>query len=245
MPTPADVLALMMRSDSTRPRLTFYDDAPGPTRGERIELSARVLVNWVSKAGNALQEEFDVEPGADVAISLPPHWRGVYWALAAWSVGATVVLPDGSASEVGGATGADAVLVTDDPDLAAGFTGRSVLVSLPMLSRSRPDLPPGAFDEARELATYGDVLDVWAEAEPGDAALRLGADGEPTAYRDVVPLERDWGDAPRVFVTGTLAEVLRDCLAAWARDGSVVVVRDADGDQTTRLAAEGVTHTAG
>ncbi|MDQ6715007.1 MAG: TIGR03089 family protein, partial [Actinomycetota bacterium] len=46
----------MLRRDATRPRLTFYDDADGPTRGERIELSAKVLANWVAKGANLLQD---------------------------------------------------------------------------------------------------------------------------------------------------------------------------------------------
>lgn len=239
VPTPAEVLASILRSDATRPRLTFYDDAEGPTRGERIELSAKVLGNWVNKAGNALQEELDAGPGVVVAIVLPVHWRAVYWALAAWSVGATVVLPGPEASATDLAAGAD-LLVTDDPQLAARSTGRVVLVSLPMLARSRPDTPPGAFDEADQLAGYGDVLDAWDEAAGDAPALRLGAGGEQTAYGDVVP-RRDWGPGPRVSLAGSLEGVLRDALAAWALDGSVVIVRDPHGDQSARLAAEAVT----
>ena len=105
MPTPSAVLAAMLRSDPGRPRVTFYEDTPGPTRGERIELSAKVLANWVSKAANALQEEWDLAPGSRVRLALPPHWRSLYWALAVWSVGATVVLDDGDAD----------LVVTDDP----------------------------------------------------------------------------------------------------------------------------------
>ena len=56
-PTPAQVLAAMLAADPGRPRVTYYDDTPGPTQGERIELSAKVLANWVSKAAGALQDE--------------------------------------------------------------------------------------------------------------------------------------------------------------------------------------------
>ena len=97
MRTPSSVLADLVRADATRPRVTFYDDAPGPTRGERIELSGRVLANWVAKAGNALQEEYDAAPGTLVRLDLPAlHWRTAYWALAVWSVGATVSLVEGA-----------------------------------------------------------------------------------------------------------------------------------------------------
>src|SRR6478735_9054066 len=108
---PAEVLARLFAADATRPRLTWYDDEPGPTAGERIELSARVLTNWVAKAANLLQDDLSAEPGTTVGLDLPAHWRAVYWALAAWSVGAEVVV--GTA-----ATGAD-VLVTADVQTAA------------------------------------------------------------------------------------------------------------------------------
>ena len=239
MPTPGEVLAAMLRSDATRPRLTFYDDAEGPTRGERIELSAKVIGNWVNKAGNALQDELGAGSGAVVVIAMPVHWRSVYWALAAWSVGATVVLAQHGAG--GGATAvrrAD-VLVTDDPDLARTASGRAVLVSLPMLARAHPEAAEGVFDEARELAGYGDVLDVWDPPDPAAPAF-AGPHGEPTAYGELVPV-RDWGASPRVHLRAPLERVLRDALAAWALDGSVVMVRDPHGDQTDRLTSEAVT----
>src|SRR3954449_8078088 len=110
-PLPADVLARMVPSDPGRPRLTWYDDEPGPTAGERIELSGRVLANWVAKAANLLQDEAAAGPGTTVGIDLPAHWRSVYWSLATWSVGATVVLGEP-------ATGAD-VLITESPEHAA------------------------------------------------------------------------------------------------------------------------------
>ena len=33
---PADLLAALLADDPGRPRLTWYDDEPGPTAGERI-----------------------------------------------------------------------------------------------------------------------------------------------------------------------------------------------------------------
>src|SRR5699024_10741182 len=92
MPTPAEVLTALNSRDSAAPRITCYDDVPGPTAGERIELSGRVLGTWVSKAGNALQEEWDIEPGSVVRLTMQPHWRLLYWAWATWTVGALVDL---------------------------------------------------------------------------------------------------------------------------------------------------------
>src|SRR5690625_2572400 len=70
------------------PALTWY----GPD-GERVELSQRVLANWVTKAINLLSDEADTAPGSAVGLDLPMHWRTLVWALAAWGCGATVTLP--------------------------------------------------------------------------------------------------------------------------------------------------------
>jgi uncharacterized protein (TIGR03089 family) len=235
--TPASVLAEILRSDPARPRLTFYEDTVGPGRGERIELSAKVLANWVSKAGNALQDEYDLGPGSIIRLSLPPHWRALYWAMAAWSVGATVDLAGGRSADL---------LICDDEGLAATIEpapGEVVLVTLGALARAHPGpVPSGAMDEARELATYGDQFVAVAGAAPDDLALIV--DGADTPYRRVVP-HRDWPANTRVSLAGDLAQVLESSLAAWAVDGSVVLSRNgqrAGGEpQPERLASERVT----
>lgn len=213
MTRPADVLHEMLRSDSAKPRITTYDDTDGPTRGERIELSARVLGNWVNKAANALQEDFDVAPGSVVRLDLPPHWRTAYWALATWSVGGTVSLDDGAGD----------VLVTCDPETAAAASSPAVLVTLAGLARSAPGpVPPGVMDEARELSTHGDQFAAWDEPEDDDTALVAG--GERTAYVDLVGPHGSSAERRHLTTTST-ADFLRACLALWAADGSVVLSR--------------------
>ncbi|GAA6527299.1 TIGR03089 family protein [Intrasporangium sp. DVR] len=234
---PADVLARLLSSDSGRPRLTWYDDEPGPTAGERIELSAKVLVNWVSKAANLLQDDCAAGPGTTVGLDLPPHWRGVYWAFATWSVGATVVLGEAVAD-------AD-VLVTTDPAAAAAHGGDSVLVSLPALARSHPAAADagGAVDEAKELSTHGDQFSPMSDPEAGDLALSV--DGVDTRYAELIGTRPGSAPAPRVAVDAGLAGLLEVALSAWSADGSVVAMRgSADLAPSTlarRLATEGVT----
>jgi len=221
----------MLRSDPGRPRITCYDDTPGPTSGERIELSAKVLANWANKAANALQEEWDLGPGSTVRLALPPHWRTLYWALATWSIGATVVLDDEPTD----------LLVTDERSRLEDSTP-AVLVTLAGLARSAPDaVPPGAMDEARELSTYADQFAAWDEPAPNDPALRAG--GEDTAYGAVVP-QRDWPRGVRLHTpTSDTSALLADALGAWALDGSLVLSRGpaADGGRAARLESEGVT----
>ena len=238
MQTPASVLAEILRSDPARPRVTFYEDTPGPTRGERIELSGKVLANWVSKAGNALQDEYDLGPGAVVRLTLPPHWRALYWAMAVWSVGGVLELAGGPTPDL---------LICDDPSAPAARLNPAptdvVLVTLGALARAHPGpVPAGAMDEARELATFGDQFSATAEPSPGDLALITSR--THLAYRSVVP-QRDWAPGVRVNLAGDLTRVLESTLAAWAADGSVVLARngqDAGGErQPERLASERVT----
>ncbi|NYJ73938.1 TIGR03089 family protein [Allobranchiibius huperziae] len=215
--TPGDVLAGLLRSDPTSPRITCYDDGTG----ERIELSGKVLVNWVSKAANLLQDELDVGPGATVALHLPAdHWRTYYWALAAWSVGAHVITTDGP-SDVAVAQAA----------VASGDT--QIVVTLAALARqATADVPAGGIDEARELSSYGDVFVAYRAPADADPAL------DDTSYADLVAV----GGAlrRRVLVTGDLGDALRDALAVWADDGSVLLLRDVrPEDVDRRLATEG------
>ena len=238
--TPASVLADILRSDPARPRVTFYEDTPGPTFGERIELSGKVVNNWISKAGNALQDEYDLEPGCVVRLALPPHWRALYWAFAVWAVGGTV--------DCVGAASPD-LLICDEPDLAASLhpsPNDVVLVTLAALARVHPGpVPAGVMDEARDLATYGDQFSARSGAPRESVALITR--GGPTAYRSVVP-QRDWPTGARVNVSGSLADVLESTLAAWAVDGSVVLARNGDRARSdtdpARLASEGVTLSA-
>ena len=241
MRTPSSILADLLAADPARPRLTFYDDAPGSTRGERIELSAKVMANWVAKAGNALQDEFDVSSGNVVSLSLPPrHWRTVYWAMAIWSVGATIQLDTDAGSTLEAEPGDTAdLLITDDPE--ATTSADLVVVTMAALARAHPNpLPPGSMDEARELSTYGDRLT--PEADPAEADLALVANGAQTTYGSLV-VAPDWPPGARVNVgRRDGGQVLQDVLSAWALDGSVVLVRQPDPAlMPARLAAEGVT----
>lgn len=222
---PHEVLPALLRLDPAAPRVTYYDDTDGPTRGERIELSGKVLANWVAKAGNLLVEEFDVAPESTVALDLPAeHWRTLYWALAVWATGGTVTDDPASAD----------VVVSTDPDAAEPAS--LVLVTPAALARSSPhEVPAGAIDEAKELLTYGDVLDPSETPEP--AADALVTDRGRWAYADLVEPEPSAG---RRLVQGDLTTVLRSAPAVWAGSGSVLLCRGTDAaTRAARLATEG------
>lgn len=243
MTTPAELFTGLLREDAAAPRITCYDDLPGPTLGERIELSGRVLGNWVSKAANALQEEHDLEPGGLVRLEVAAHWRALYWALATWSVGGGVVLGagvDGEEDEV--------LLVTDDPSRLR--PGPTVLVTRGALARQAPvPVPDGVMDEAAELATFGDDFSAWLEPAGSDPALvtpdgRLDHGSLVAAAGAAHPLS----DGARAQLVGPgTEELLLGCLAAWSVGGSVVAhLGSPQPDVVTRRAQdEGVTATLG
>jgi uncharacterized protein (TIGR03089 family) len=226
--TPARLLADLVAQDGTRPRLTWYDDADGPTRGERIELSARVLATWTAKAANLLVDDLGVERGDTVALRLPAHWRTAYWALAAWRVGAVVSLDDDPAA---------AVLVTEVPTETAA--AQQVAVSLPALARrwtptrqGPADLPAGVVDEAADLASHPDVFEPYDDPGPDDPALRSAARSWTAAElleaARALVAERSWPPDARVAVTADdVDDVLLALLGAWSTGGSAVLVRSA------------------
>lgn len=183
---PDDVPALLRRlltEDPARPRVTWYGSG-----AERVELSGKWLDNWVAKTANLLVEEFDAGPDTTVALDLPVHWRTAVWALAAWSVGATVVA----------ASDGPAVLVTTSPADAAttaataGPTVEVVAVALPALAPSfGADLPDGVLDGNAQTRVRGDVFVPLVPADNADlvaaAASVAARRGWPPSVRLLVP----------------------------------------------------------
>lgn len=215
VPPPTDVPSLMAAlkdSDPGRPRLTWY----GPA-GERVELSARVLDNWVAKTANLLVEELDAGPGTRVRLDLPPHWRTAVWALAVWAVGAELSDDDSDAD----------VLVSTG---AGDGSGRLVLVTLPALARGAERLPPGALDYNAEVSGFGDVF-------VPDSPTRL----------ETTPISAGPGPhgAPRLLVTPRAWDPRGTLLGPLLADGSVVLCHTDDAASAAAVAAqERVTETA-
>jgi len=193
----------LVASDPGRPRVTWYG-----ADGERVELSGHVLENWVAKTANLLVEECDAGPGTTVALDLPPHWRTVVWALATWSVGAT--LAEGEAD----------VVVTADP-ASAPDAGQVVAVTLAALARRFEGDGRFDVDDAAEVSTFADSFD---PAGPLDQADLLDAARE--AARSA-----GWPDSVRLLVRPGTFDLVGTVLAPLALDGSVVLTLDDAGDR--------------
>ncbi|MGY3567114.1 TIGR03089 family protein [Sinomonas sp. RB5] len=200
---------------ASSPRLTWY----GPD-GERIELSGRVLENWVAKTSNFLTEELDAEIGTRVRIALPAHWKSAVIALAAWQVGAVVVDDPGIPVDV---TFVGPDFAADD---AAPSGGALVAVALGALEMGYPgQLPAGAYDYAAAVRQFADSYEPFDAPAEDDAAYESGSESFSQAELSS-GFAAPAAAGARVLVPARegLRASLSRLLGAWAADGSAVLV---------------------
>lgn len=215
---------------ATSPRLTWY----GPD-SERVELSGRVLDNWVAKTTNFLVEELDAAPSVTVGLDLPAHWRALCWALAAWQCGATVVFAstannndDGgspSAHSAWPAVSLDVVATADPTGAPAGDL--QVAVALGALElRWRGDLPVGTIDYSGQVRAFGDVY--FPDEPPTDVDVAVRYDEAAVTYGELldswVGTGADTAPQRTLLRATTLVETVRQALKVWLAGGSVVLV---------------------
>lgn len=257
--TPARLLARMRSVSPSSPRLVWHGHEG------RIELSGRVVDNWVAKSSNLLVDELDAERGTTVALDLPVHWKSLVLALACWQVGCTVVLPgdptpgrttDGPTEGV--QEGTDIVLTSRTvPALEPPRLLVCVALGSLALAWGGP-LPRGALDYAAEVRSHGDVYSGQGD-DPGDARLVRAGDGAPTEEdlpALVASLREGFasGDTAAGTIPGTgntptlllepgtdLLHALAAALGVWERDGAIVLVEDGVPVTDRLLAGERVT----
>jgi uncharacterized protein (TIGR03089 family) len=250
LPGPAALLADVRDRDPARPLLTHYDDATG----ERVELSATTLDNWVAKTANLLQDEFDVGPGSTVAVALPVHWQTAAVLLGIWSCGATVV--DTAAEDEGRLAGVDVVLAAQDrlPALEEEEGDAELLgLSLHPLGAGMAGYVGPARDFALEVRTAGDRFVPYGAPDPaarglvaGGLELTLGglveAAGELAGRLAIGPDDRILVDEQTATEAGPVAWLL----APLAAGASLVLCRHPFAERLPdRAAAERVTATLG
>ena len=214
-----------LASDQARPRVTYYDDATG----ERVELSALTLANWVTKTVNLLADEVGVESGSRVSLHLPLHWLAAVWAVAVDAAGAELVVDD-----LAGLV--DVAVVGPDGRKGGGENGpwhaENVFavslapMAMPFGGPGGPSLPTGARDFSAEVRTMPDQI-----VEPPEhvgplhdqgavRAAELGlASKERVGVLDSAALVRGSGVVP-------LAGFVDWLVAPLSVDGSVVWVRN-------------------
>lgn len=68
--TPEQAFAELLRTEPARPFVTYYDEASG----ERTELSAKSLANWVAKTYHLLVDDLDLDVGDTAFVGIDAHW---------------------------------------------------------------------------------------------------------------------------------------------------------------------------
>lgn len=230
------------RSRSTRPALVDVSAPPA-----RIELSGRVLVNWWAKNVGLLRDELGLGPGGVVLLQLPASWRSVPLALAALSLGATVV--EDTADH--GPERVD-LLITDAPGAPGSPAPATVeagevlaVASQPLAMDFGAPLPVGVLDHAAEVRAQPDHLDLSPEetAEAGfGRGLTTGTleDLEALAAREAQVAEGTVSSIPAERgVLAALAELL-----ATGEAGALLLHAGDELDAST-AAQERVTATGG
>ena len=223
MPTPSQIVRATAQTDPGRPRLTWYDQ----DSGERVELSATSLNNWVDKTAHFLSGELGIGPGSRVSLSLPRHWLAAVCWLAADLVGAQSVLgPDPTAD-----------LAVIGPDELSHLPANDEVVAIslrPMGAAFNEPLPPPVRDFTLEVRTQPDQ---YPATGAGDAALGQRATAQAAAW--------DLRASDRVASAGPLesdADLLDALVTPLAADGSVLWVRNPrPAELVTLMDAEGVT----
>lgn len=230
--TPESLFSARLAADPGSPFVTFYDDATG----ERAELSAKSLGNWVAKTHFYLLDELDLGVGDRAFVSLPVHWLAAPIAFGCWFAGLTLV--DSPA-------GADVAFGT--ADILASLDGlppESLAVS--MLSMGRSAEPPAGM--ADFAASVRPMPDVWAtvRAQAGPDNDALLADSR-AAF--VERCKGRFEPGARVLWTrpwASVADLAEAMVAPLAAGGSLVLVRHPDQSTLDRtIQAERTTVTVG
>jgi uncharacterized protein (TIGR03089 family) len=247
---PDGLLAAALRRDAAAPLVTFYDDATG----ERVELSATTLANWVAKTANLLQDEFDVGTGSLVAVTLPVHWQTAAVLLATWSCGAAVL--ETAAEDEGALTGVD-VILADQARLAAleEVVDGDLLVGLSLhpLGLGMTGYSGPARDFAAEVRVHGDAFFPFVQPDPAAPGLLAGGLnltlGDLGAAATELAGRLGIAAGDRVLVDEQIAVEagpITWLLAPLAAGASLVLCRNARPDAlASRASAERVTATLG
>jgi uncharacterized protein (TIGR03089 family) len=209
--TPERQFDRLLAGDPSRPFVTYYDEATG----ERSELSARSLANWVAKTHHLLVDELGLGVGDRALIALPPHWISVPILLGALTAGLEVT-PEGDADV--------AFVAPETLPAAAGIPDTYAIAPASAAVGFRDGPPAPALDY---VAAVRPQADTWtsvhlaaAADDPGVPGLTRGqvaerAAGTGLAARARVLTTRSW-TSPDDWIETVLAPI--------AVGGSVVLV---------------------
>lgn len=229
--TPERFFADLLAAEPGRPFVTYYDEASG----ERTELSAKSLANWVAKTHHLLGDELGLGAGDTALVALPAHWISVPALLGCLTAGLAV---DPAAGDADVAFVAPQTVAT-----AAGIIDVYAVAPASAATGFGATAPEGTHDY---VASVRPQADAWAGVQFGagdndrcigertraevaaDASRRAGELGLESGAR--VLSTRDWDGYD---------DWLDTLLAPLAVGGSVVYVRNcADPEVLQRRAAQ-------
>ncbi|HEY2043736.1 MAG TPA: TIGR03089 family protein [Jatrophihabitans sp.] len=231
--SPESLFAARLADDPARPLLTFYDDETG----ERAELSAKSLANWVAKTHFLLLDEVGSAVGDRAFVSLPVHWLAAPVLFGCWFAGLEVVSSPAGADVAFGDVGG---LATVD------LSGVSESYAVSLLSMARSAEPPsGMSDYAAAVRPQPDSwAGVHAQARPTDAALDGLSRSDLAASAEAAAAELGLGPGGRLLWTSTSfgpSDWVSALLAPLTVGGSSVLIRHGDpAERDARASSERV-----
>lgn len=224
--TPERCFADLLATAPAAPFVTYYDEATG----ERAELSAKSLANWVAKTHFLLTDELGLGVGDAAVAALPAHWISVPPVLGTLTAGLALTDDPGAAQVafVAPDTAARAVGIPDvyavAPSSAAVGFRRDVpdgLADYVLAVRPQPDkwatvqLPAGPDDPCLPGLTRREVV---LRARERAAALGVGSGAR-------ILTDRDWA---------TPDDLIDLLIVPLVVGGSLVLVRNAAEDVLAR-----------
>ena len=237
--SPEALFSAVVAEAPSQPLVTYYDESSG----ERAELSAKSLANWVAKTHFLLSDELGLGVGDAAFVDLPAHWISLPPLLGCWSAGLEVTT-DPARAEVAFVAGVpdDAAAQLPIPSvptsyaIAAGSAARGFAGATP---------PRGMLDY---VAAVRPQADVWSTVHPPaspddpaiDGASRADVAAKAAARAGELGLER----GARILTAREWHgpdDWIDTLLAPLAVGGSLVIVRGASADViATRSAQERV-----
>jgi uncharacterized protein (TIGR03089 family) len=226
--TPEALFTARLAADPGRPLVTFYDEPSG----ERAELSAASMANWVAKTYFLLTDEVGVEAGDLAVVRLPMHYLRVVVLFGVWFAGMTLTTEAGLDVRA-----AFAHRETDLIDLRP--SDEVFALALRQWGQGYPAEPPnGSRDfvaavrpQPDKFAQVRPVADAVVAATPGVSRAELG---ELTAGRAA---DLGLGPGGRLLLRDdrTATDDLPTWLAPLTVGGSLVLVAGADDAAVERL----------
>lgn len=231
--TPEELFAAIRAADSARPIVTFYDRSTG----ERAELSAASLGNWIAKTHFLLTDELGSGVGDAAYVDLPVHWLTLAVWFGAFSAGLSLTSDPSSAS-----------VAFTDVDALDGAAGCAEVFAVPLLpwGRGFDNAPDGTTDYVTAVRPQADAWgSVRRAGTPADAGFNGVTRSELISAARARAGEVGLPEGARVLLTDRAARALSliDVLATLTVGGSLVLVRHAGASSidTTLIAQEQIT----